>query len=119
MGWINEDHPEHEGHVVGLVRPEGVAAGSAIFRELGYPEKAKRTDIVRIQAACECGWRSPYLIPLRTMIPGTGADGNAGMFFPSYSPSSMLVAEEDEERCRQLWGEHVHAHDAELTAEES
>lgn len=48
MGWFRKDRPRHEGFVAGSVQREGLRPGSSLY------------DVEAVQAACECGWRSPY-----------------------------------------------------------
>lgn len=103
MGWLNEKYPDHEGYVIPLVEREGVYRG--LYRELRYPgDDKERTDVVRIQAGCSCGWRSAYLVPERGVEP-TPSGGSFPL--PSYSPFAAWVTEADEERCRKLWGVHA------------
>lgn len=61
MGWTLDDLPEHEGHVVAVVRePNGYR-----WRELGTDDEKTKVD--HIQVGCECGWRSRRIIaPLGT-----------------------------------------------------
>ena len=110
MGWFY-DNPElsacydHDGFVVALTyRTADRTAG--LYQELSYPDNAtyEPEAIPRIQAACSCGWRSPYLVPHRAVYRGE----NAVHRLPRYTPCSAWVAESDEERCRELWAEHMH-----------
>lgn len=107
MGWFY-DKPEcydHEGYVVALTYRANDRT-SELFRELGYPDKAtyESAAIPRIQAGCGCGWRSPYLIPERGAYQGS----ESVFHLPRWSPCSAWVTERDEQRCRDLWDEHVH-----------
>ena len=111
MSWIY-DKPElpdcydHEGGIVALTYlTEDRAPG--LFREIRYPDKATYGSdaIARIQAGCACGWRSPHFVPAR----GTyrGESGSAHQL-PQWTPYTPWVTDADEERCRELWREHVH-----------
>lgn len=93
MGWQHEKGPGHEGWIVGLVVREGCDPDSRLFRELAYPTDAgDRTDIVRLAAGCECGWRSPHFDPREPA---------------SWMPHCVIASERDEDRARELWVDHV------------
>lgn len=61
MGWFDSAHPEHEGYLVGLVHDkERGLVESEHMRQLAYPhDDHERHDVVKLQGACSCGWRSP------------------------------------------------------------
>lgn len=112
MGWFY-DKPElpacydHEGYVVALTyRTLDGRRCTELFTELHYPDKGtyEPEAIARIQAGCNCGWRSPYLVPERGIFRGETSVHR----LPRYTPCSAWVTEADEDRCEALWDEHVH-----------
>lgn len=109
MGWLYDrpDLPgcyDHEGYVVALTfRTKDRTSG--LYRELQYPDDAtyEPEAIARIQAGCDCGWRSQHFVPSRGIH-----RGELSVFhLPRYSPHSAWVTEADEERCSALWTEHM------------
>lgn len=93
MGWIDEEHPEHEGYAIGYVPREGCASSdSGLYRELGYPADNADRSVARIAAGCDCGWRSPRWVP----DPAT-----------DWSPHSVHTTEADDERVHRLWKRHL------------
>jgi hypothetical protein len=93
MGWCTGDNEDagHEGYIVSLVRP----ADGAFWRELCYPNDIGEQSIAVVQVGCDCGWRSP-----RMHAP----------FGTSFAPFVTILKDEAfEERCRELWHEHVKA----------
>lgn len=111
MGWTNDlayelgdqDGHTHEGYVVALIEREGTSYGSGIYRELSYPtDEQDRPRIDRIQAGCDCGWRSSYMRPAATWWSETGK-----LERPRWAPFIAIVSDEDEERCRLLWRDHL------------
>lgn len=56
MGWYSDQHPGHEGFLVGVVRE---LESSALWRELGRRDESERVLIERLAIGCDCGWRSP------------------------------------------------------------
>jgi hypothetical protein len=109
MGWLCETAPDHEGFPVALVERDGCGqpkrpGASNLYRELQYPNDDKtRDDVVCVQAACECGWRSPFL-----RVRGTYGAGTAGTVDRAiYSPCIVLMDDPDEERLLKLWNEHI------------
>lgn len=104
MGFIPEDLPGHEGYAVAYVARDGIdlrgREDPGLYRELMYPRDAETvpsTAIYRIGAACECGWRSGYLLP----------DLFGKPKYPHWYPYSLEVSERDDERVRRLWREHT------------
>jgi hypothetical protein len=96
MGWVNEDAPEHEGYVVGLVEEEERVGGYVRLRELAYPKDDCQLSRVRFfQSACECGWRSRrFFAPVKA----------------EWSPFTLELHDADiEEDARQLWRRHCEA----------
>lgn len=92
MGIFNEYLPGHECYAVGYVVREGCRPDSTLLRELQYPRDDKdRHGVVKIGAACQCGWRSPYLIPSEPA---------------EWAPYTVLLCTEDDERVRKLVEEH-------------
>lgn len=87
MGWHNEEHPEHEGYLVGLVKVD------YRFREL-ESEDGNVERVEYVQMACSCGWRSPRL---------------AAPYDTKFSPSIVLASEALDELGLLLWQEHVAA----------
>jgi hypothetical protein len=55
MGWLHDEHPGHEGYVVGLVEED---KSQGRWRELREGDKDKGARVERIKVACDCGWRS-------------------------------------------------------------
>jgi hypothetical protein len=101
MGWIHEDHPGHEGYVVGLS-----TRGGGVYRELGYAYSDTRPvpqTVEYVCVGCDCGWRSP-----RLQAP-TGT---------RYEPFCVTLSEAAEERARHLWKEHIEM-EADLPLERS
>ena len=109
MVWTHDDHPRFKGYIAALVHPEGVDGSiDGYYRELRYPtDDTERTDIVRIQAACTCGWRSPYMVPERGTCRPPRDSQHSEVPVPSYSQHTAWVTEPDLERCRKLWHTHV------------
>lgn len=108
MAWFHEQHPQREGFVVALVHPDERPGAPGVYRELSYPADDQiRNDVVVIAAGCSCGWRSPYLVPQATILPG--ALSEAPIPVPSYSPFTAWVTEPDEAECRRLWTTHIGA----------
>lgn len=102
MGWIYDEEGchEHEGYMVALVhrrRDDGTEM-TGLYREVNYPESSA-PPIVRLQAACECGWRS--------------AHWHVSMFRPAtWVPYTVHVEERGEEeverdRAHDLWRRHI------------
>jgi hypothetical protein len=95
MGWMNVDHPEHEGWAVALQKDErSEFARDGYFRELGYPKDDKdniRVDAV--QAGCDCGWRSARF----KVLPGD----------VEWMPFVALCSPTIEERIHTLWRAHI------------
>lgn len=92
MGWVNEDAPEHEGYVVGLVEEETVGTYVRL-RELAYPKDEYRlSQVGYFQSACECGWRSRrFVAPVKAEC----------------SPFRLELGDPAmEEEARQLWRGH-------------
>lgn len=94
MGWVREEHPDHEGYVIGFVCREGCEQDSGLYRELMYPADDTRRDVELLAAGCDCGWRSPRWFPSRRK-PAT------------WSPWSVAASEDDEERALELWRRHL------------
>ena len=85
MSWFHDEETGHEGTVVGLVE---VRHG---WRELGVADQTAQPVLV-VQAACECGWRSP-----RMRAPsGT-----------RFVPSAVMLPPGYDDRARVLWREHI------------
>lgn len=102
MGWVGEDG-KHEGYMIGLVTREGTDEGGGIYRALCYPgDKERRSDIQRVQAECSCGWRSPRWSP-RLWWYEPGAKERS---VPSFSPYTVHVHDDDENKGYALWREH-------------
>lgn len=95
MGFFRDDAPGHEGYPIAFVLRDGCSAGSELFRELQYPrDNTDRSDIERIAAGCDCGWRSPMFRP-------------SALTPPQWGPYSVLASERDEDRIRDLWRRHI------------
>lgn len=91
MGWFSEDAPQCEGYVVGLeVDPDK----RANYRELRYPDERPRI-VHAVQVGCECGWRSPIM---------TAPIGTHWYPFMIELPDAR-----HEDKCRQIWREHLSA----------
>lgn len=101
MGWWNPDldpNNEHEGYIVALVpatNPDGTASDWR-YRELSgeasdHPGPHDR-PLHTVQVGCPCGWRSPRL------------DAPSGSV---WVPFAVFAPEWFEDRCRELWKEHV------------
>jgi hypothetical protein len=95
MGWYRddgrEDSWEHEGFPVLVVKEPGEWA----WRELGMGKHGRPDDLtipegasVRIQAGCECGWRS------HRMSAPLGVE---------WMPFSVLMSEVDEDAVYEVW----------------
>lgn len=89
MGWCSDEHPEHEGYLIGLVKP----AGSWRYRELGKADgNVERVEYLQVE--CSCGWRSPrFCAPLGT----------------KFVPVCVLSEPAFEDFAVELWKEHVAA----------
>ena len=103
MGVTREGFYDHEGYAVGYVTREGCASDSGIYRELGYPDMNDypSSAIVRIGAACTCGWRSQVFRPRRDEeAPYTGP-------LPQWMPHIVLLSHYDDELVHKLWDRHI------------
>lgn len=92
MGWFRDSHPGHEGFAVGMVTRDQCNPASGLYRELSYPRDDAQRVPERIQAGCDCGWRSPHWKP----------ESGAG-----YHPYSVGLSERDDERVHDLWNGHL------------
>lgn len=93
MGWFNDNMPDHEGYVIGLVRDERGETWSPDghrLRRLTTGDVAQPVPFV--QVSCDCGWRS------RVFTAPIGAE-----FFPSI----CVVNERAEERAIAIWKLHA------------
>lgn len=95
MGWYREDgRPDawdHEGYVVMVVKQPD----DWDWRELGMAKHGHPDDLaipagalVKIQAACSCGWRS------HRMVPPLGVE---------WMPFCVLMSDEDEDEVAAVW----------------
>lgn len=103
MGVQREGYYSHEGHAVGYVAREGCDASSGLYRELGYPDMNEypSSAILRIGAACTCGWRSQVFRPRREPeYPYTGP-------LPQWMPHIVLLSHHDDELVHKLWDRHI------------
>ena len=109
MGWVYEDvdSVQHEGYVVGLVHSHR-ADGTEIvgmYRELAYPlDDGRGVPVMRLQAGCDCGWRSPHWQPR-----GWWSRSPERWRKATWSPYSVIASDDDEERACELWRAHVAA----------
>lgn len=97
MGVQRDGFYDHEGYPVAYVEREGCGEGSGIFRELGYPDKGEYSSgaIVRLGAACSCGWRSMVFMP------------RIGEKPPEWMPCSVMLSHYDDELVHRLWDRHI------------
>lgn len=103
MGWIRDDGQEHsydhEGYIVAVVRDDGR------WRELRLGDKARSDSFgMRLQVACECGWRS------QRMVPPLGTE---------WSPCLVMFRSIDGEAFEDAGGEIWSAHMDQVTADSS
>lgn len=97
MGIQRDGFYDHEGHAVGYVAREGCEASSGLYRELGYPDMNEypSSAILRIGAACTCGWRSQVFRP------------SIGEPPPEWMPHIVLLSHHDDELVHRLWDRHI------------
>ena len=103
MGLYRSSHPGHEGYVIALVHRRDIDGRELVglYRELGYPlDDTDRSDVQRICAGCDCGWRSPHWTPFPWWVDGE-------RHAPEWSPFCAWVSPRDEERMADLWNEHL------------
>jgi hypothetical protein len=99
MGWCSEEHPEHEGYLIGLVP---ISDDSRTLREVSYHVDGA-VDSIKLQyvcVGCECGWRSPR------MFAPSGTEWSPAMVWLAYGSSDEVVAGY-EESARKVWRAHV------------
>jgi hypothetical protein len=94
MGWQHDEHPDHEGYLVGFVTREGCSPEAGQYRELTYPADDVTREVGRLGAGCDCGWRSPRWLP-SSKKPAT------------WTPYSVSASEDDKERAFELWQRHL------------
>lgn len=97
MGIQRDGFYDHEGYPVAYIEREGCGKGSGIFTELGYPDMREYPPeaIVRIGAACSCGWRSQVFRPRIGEKPA------------EWMPHIVLLCHYDDELVHQLWDRHI------------
>ncbi|HKY40716.1 MAG TPA: hypothetical protein VJN18_32500 [Polyangiaceae bacterium] len=89
MGWCSNDHPEHEGYLIGLVKPKD----GWRYRDLNEGD-GQVDRVAYVQVGCDCGWRSPRIYaPVGT----------------KFIPSVVLAEPAFDDLAVELWKEHVAA----------
>jgi hypothetical protein len=102
MGWFHDEHPGHEGYVVGLIeeKPDGR------WREIrGGDQEQREFRVERMKVACDCGWRS------RVFHAGLRAQ---------WSPSHTDLRDEQlEDAARAIWLAHLQEEARRVTEQRS
>lgn len=58
MGWFDDDHPGHEGFLVGFIPRTD---SRVLWRELASPtDREPVPHLARLAVGCDCGWRSSH-----------------------------------------------------------
>ena len=97
LEWVSQEHPGHDGLVVGLVQQDG-GEDAGLYRELQYPIDVTVRRVELVAAGCECGWRSPRWSP---RVPTEWRP------WTQWGPWSVFAPAEDDERALALWRRHV------------
>jgi hypothetical protein len=90
MGWLHEEHPGHEGYIIGLIEEAGA---DGRWRELRPADLAAASGVERIKVACDCGWRSRVFHA-----------GSRAQWFPNVVE---LHDERLEDAARSVWTKHL------------